>query len=53
MSAPNYAALLVERDYARSRVADSVPVKGGPVIAVVTVAGTPSTLSRRMTPAKT
>ena len=47
-----YAALLVERDYAPPRVADTLPVQGGPVIAVATVAGTPSPLSQRMTPGK-
>jgi hypothetical protein len=47
-----YAALLVERDYAPPRVADALPAQGGPVIAVATVAGTPSTLSERMTPGK-
>jgi len=47
-----YAALLVERDYAPPRVADTLPVQGGPVIAVTTVTGTPSALSERMTPGK-
>ena len=47
-----YAALLVERDYAPPRVADVLPARGGPVIAVTTVAGAPSNLSQRMTPSK-
>jgi len=47
-----YAALLVERDYAPPRVADVLPGQGGPVIAVARVAGTPSTLSQQMTPGK-
>jgi hypothetical protein len=49
----DYAALLVDRGYAPPRVADALPVRGGAVIAVATVPGTPSTLSREMTtPAK-
>jgi hypothetical protein len=47
-----YAALLVERDYAPPRVADALPAKGGSVIAVATVTGTPSTVSQQMTPGK-
>ena len=47
-----YAALLVERDYAPPKVADVLPAEGGPVIAVATVSGTPSALSRRLTPGK-
>ena len=48
----DYAALLVERDYAPPRVADVLPPRGGPVIAVATAAGTASTVSQRMTPGK-
>jgi hypothetical protein len=48
----DYAALLVERDYAPPRVADVLPARGGPVIAVATATGTASNLSRQMTPAK-
>jgi hypothetical protein len=48
----DYAALLVERDYAPPRVADVLPAKGGSVIAVATVAGTPSAVSRQMMPGK-
>ena len=47
-----YAALLVERDYAPPRVADVLPALGGPVIAVATVSGKPSALSERLTPGK-
>ena len=47
-----YAALLVERDYAPPRVADTLPAQGGPVIAVATVSGTRSAMSERMTPGK-
>jgi hypothetical protein len=47
-----YAALLVERDYAPPRIADTLPAQGGPVIAVATVTGAPSTLSEQMTPGK-
>ena len=47
-----YAALLVERDYAPPRVADVLPTRGGPVVAVATMTGTPSSLSQRMTPGK-
>jgi hypothetical protein len=46
-----YAALLVERDYAPPRIADALPAKGGQVIAVATVAGAPSTQSQQ-TPGK-
>jgi hypothetical protein len=47
-----YAALLVERGYAPPRVADVLPARGGSVIAVATVQGTASSLSKQMTPAK-
>jgi hypothetical protein len=47
-----YAALLVERDYAPPRVTDVLPSRGGPVAAVATVTGAPSSLSQRMTPGK-
>jgi hypothetical protein len=47
-----YAALLVERDYAPPRVADTLPSQGGPVIAMTIAAGTPSAMSGRMTPGK-
>jgi hypothetical protein len=47
-----YAALLVERDYAPPRVADALQAKGGSVIAVATVTGTPSAVSQRMTRGK-
>ncbi len=47
-----YAALLVERDYAPPRVADVLPAQGGPVIAVATVAGKASSISGQMTPGK-
>lgn len=47
-----YAALLVERDYAPPKVADVLPARGGQVIAAATVAGTPSSLSQRLTPGK-
>src|SRR5512133_2849808 len=49
---PEYAALLVERAYAPPNVTDVLPSRGGPVIAAATVAGTPSSLSQRMTPGK-
>jgi hypothetical protein len=45
-----YAALLVERDYAPPRVTDVLPGRGGPVIAVARVAGKDSGLSQQMTP---
>ena len=47
-----YAALLVERDYAPPRVTDVLPAQGGPVITVATIAGKPSELSLQMTPGK-
>jgi hypothetical protein len=47
-----YAALLVERDYAPPKVTDVLPSRGGPVIATATVSGTASSLSERMTPGK-
>jgi hypothetical protein len=46
-----YAALLVERDYAPPRVADVLPPPGGLVISVATVIGAPSRVSQ-MTPGK-
>jgi hypothetical protein len=46
-----YAALLVERDYAPPRVADVLPTRGGPVISVATVTGAPSRESQ-LTPGK-
>ena len=45
-----YAALLVEHDYAPPRVADILPAPGGKVIAVATVSGTPSSMSEEMAP---
>ena len=47
-----YAALLVERDYAPPKIADVLPAPGGPVIAVATVAGKASGLSKLTTPGK-
>jgi hypothetical protein len=48
-----YAAILVDRDYAPTNVADTLPVQGGHVIAVGAVDGTPSSAySHRMTPGK-
>jgi hypothetical protein len=44
-----YAALLVEQDYAPPRVADVLPSRGGSVVAIATVAGTPSNLSQPVT----
>ena len=46
----DYAALLVESDYAPPKVTDVLPSPGGSVIASVTAAGTPSSLSQRSTP---
>jgi hypothetical protein len=48
----DYAALLVGRDYAPPRVADTLPAKGSSVIAVATVTGKPSAVSQQMTPGK-
>ncbi len=47
-----YAALLVGRDYAPPRVADTLPARGDLVIAVATVTGTASTTPQQMTPGK-
>lgn len=47
-----YAALLVAADYTPPKVADVLPAQGGPVIAVATMPGAPSSLSQQMTPGK-
>ena len=48
----DYAALLVDRDYAPPRVADVLPAPGGHVLAIASVPGVASSLSQRMTRAK-
>jgi len=47
-----YAALLVERDYAPPKIADVLPARGGPVIAVAAVTGKASSVSERLTRGK-
>lgn len=47
-----YAALLVDKDYAPPRVTDVLPAQGGPVLAVAKVVGAPSSESQRTLPGK-
>jgi len=47
-----YAALLVDGNYSPPSAADVLPSRGGQVIDVTTVSGTPSVLSEKLTPGK-